>query len=139
MWRSFQLRCRDWLVHTFGEPTAENLPERTHRFVEEAIELAQSVGCSKGDVLTLVDYVYSRPEGERYQEAGGVMLTLASLCSCARIDMINAGEAELARAWTKVEDIRAKQATKPTHSPLPGKSQAEIDAAWRRSTDMIGR
>jgi Skp family chaperone for outer membrane proteins len=30
-----------------------------------------------------------------------------------------AGEIELARVWTKVEQIRAKQAAKPKHSPLP--------------------
>jgi len=29
------------------------------------------------------------------------------------------GETELARVWTKVEKIRAKQAAKPKHSPLP--------------------
>jgi hypothetical protein len=29
------------------------------------------------------------------------------------------GETELARIWTKVEAIRAKQAAKPKHSPLP--------------------
>ncbi|MGT2505727.1 hypothetical protein [Cupriavidus basilensis] len=30
-----------------------------------------------------------------------------------------AGETELARIWAKVEQIRAKQAAKPKHSPLP--------------------
>jgi hypothetical protein len=30
-----------------------------------------------------------------------------------------AGETELARIWTIVEKIRAKQAAKPKHSPLP--------------------
>jgi hypothetical protein len=33
--------------------------------------------------------------------------------------MHQAGEVELARIWTKVEQIRAKQAAKPKHSPLP--------------------
>jgi hypothetical protein len=30
-----------------------------------------------------------------------------------------AGNAELARVWTKIEKIRAKQAAKPTGSALP--------------------
>ena len=30
---------------------------------------------------------------------------------------------ELARIWTKVEQIRAKQAAKPRNSPLPGPSE----------------
>jgi len=29
------------------------------------------------------------------------------------------GEVELNRIWTKVDEIRAKQACKPSHSPLP--------------------
>jgi hypothetical protein len=35
------------------------------------------------------------------------------------LDMNKAGEDELARIWTKVEKIRAKQAAKPTGSALP--------------------
>jgi hypothetical protein len=48
------------------------------------------------------------------------MVTLSALCSCVGIDMADAGETELARVWTKIDQIRAKQATKPKHSPLPG-------------------
>ncbi|MCW2309902.1 hypothetical protein [Rhodobium gokarnense] len=34
--------------------------------------------------------------------------------------MTAAGDAELKRVWTKIDQIRAKQAAKPKHSPLPG-------------------
>ena len=47
------------------------------------------------------------------------MVTLAALCLAHGEDMHAAGETELARIWTKVEAIRAKQAAKPKHSPLP--------------------
>lgn len=47
------------------------------------------------------------------------MVTLAALCLAQGLDMQAAGETELARIWTKVEAIRAKQAAKPKHSPLP--------------------
>ena len=47
------------------------------------------------------------------------MVTLAALCLANALDMHRAGEAELARIWTKVEQIRAKQASKPKGSPLP--------------------
>ena len=47
------------------------------------------------------------------------MVTLAALCLANGIDMHEAGETELARIWTKVEQIRTKQAAKPKHSPLP--------------------
>jgi hypothetical protein len=47
------------------------------------------------------------------------MVTLAALCLAQGIDMHECGETELARVWTKVENIRAKQAAKPKNSPLP--------------------
>jgi hypothetical protein len=47
------------------------------------------------------------------------MVTLAALCLANDLNMHLAGADELARIWTKVEAIRAKQAGKPKHSPLP--------------------
>ena len=47
------------------------------------------------------------------------MVTLASFCLSHGIDMHEAGDTELARVWTKVDAIRAKQASKPTGSALP--------------------
>lgn len=44
---------------------------------------------------------------------------MAAYCLAHGLDMHEAGETELARIWTKVEQIRAKQAAKPRHSPLP--------------------
>jgi hypothetical protein len=49
-------------------------------------------------------------------------VTLAALCSCIDIDEQEAGETELARINVPaiMEKVRAKQAAKPKHSPLPG-------------------
>ena len=47
------------------------------------------------------------------------MVTLSALCLANGLDMHTAAETELARIWTKVVSIRAKQAAKPKHSPLP--------------------
>lgn len=47
------------------------------------------------------------------------MVTLAAFCQAHGINMHEAGEVELARVWTKIETIRAKQAAKPTGSALP--------------------
>jgi NTP pyrophosphatase (non-canonical NTP hydrolase) len=93
--------------------------ERTHRFLEEALELAQASGCSRDEVLALVNYVYGRPEGKVEMEVGGVLVTLAGLCGALKLDMEAAGEAELKRNWDRIELIRAKQASKPHGSPLP--------------------
>lgn len=115
----FQNRVDPWLLACFGREIAYNRVERNHRFLEEALELVQSCGCTAGEAHQLVDYVFGRPEGEKVQEAGGVMITLAALCLAQGIDMDEAGEQELRRIWSKIDAIRAKQAAKPEHSPLP--------------------
>lgn len=115
----FQQRVHPWMMQCFGHMIAGDREERNHRFLEEALELVQSTGCTASEAHQLVDYVYGRPVGEPAQEIGGVMVTLAALCLANALDMHQCGEAELARIWTKVEQIRAKQAAKPKFSPLP--------------------
>ena len=116
---TFQERVQPWLVECFGEEIASDKLERNYRFLEEALELVQATGCTQREAHQLVDYVFGRPVGEPAQEVGGVMVTLAALCLAHRMDMHGAGETELERIWTKVEQIRAKQAAKPKQSPLP--------------------
>jgi NTP pyrophosphatase (non-canonical NTP hydrolase) len=118
----FQHRVAAWMHVCFGEEISADRQERNHRFLEEALELVQACGATKAEALALVDYVYGRPKGEPAQEVGGVLVTLAAHCEAHGIDMENSGETELARVWTKVEQIRAKQAAKPKGSPLPGKT-----------------
>lgn len=108
-----------WLMACFGPEIANDKIERNHRFLEEALELVQACGCTQSEAHQLVDYVYGRSVGNPLQEVGGVMVTLAALCLANGFDMHEAGETELARIWTKIETIRAKQAAKPKHSPLP--------------------
>ncbi|MDG3580390.1 hypothetical protein P7F60_28840 [Rhizobium sp. YJ-22] len=93
--------------------------QRCDRFIEEALELIQSVGIIAERAHALVDYVFSRPIGDPHQEVGGVMVTLAALCMTCGVNLDKAAEDELARIWTKVDAIRAKQAAKPTGSALP--------------------
>ena len=115
----YQLRVDTWMQACFGPEITADTMERNHRFLEEAIELVQANGCTAGEAHQLVDYVFGRPVGERAQEVGGAMVTLAALCTASGLDMMSAAETELARVWTKVDVIRAKQAAKPKHSPLP--------------------
>lgn len=116
---AFQTRVHSWILTCFGYETAVDGIERNHRFLEEAIELVQSTGCTRSEAHQLVDYVFDRPTGDPAQEVGGVMNTLAALCTAHNLDMEKAGEQELSRVWTKIEAIRAKWRTKPKHSPLP--------------------
>lgn len=116
---SFQSRVGQWIQHCFGPTIGADKAERNHRFIEEALELVQSAGCTASEAHQLVDYVYGRPVGDLRQEVGGVMNTLAAFCTAHGIDLDGAAEAELARVWLKSDQIRAKQAAKPKHSPLP--------------------
>lgn len=114
----FQSRVHDWMLACFGEEIATDEIERNHRFLEESLELVQSLGCSKSEAHQLVDYVYSRTSGDPNQECGGVMVTLAALCNARRMSSSSNGDKELARVWDKIHQIREKQAAKPKHSPL---------------------
>lgn len=115
----FQARVQPWMTACFGATIAGDRVERGDRLLEEVFELLQSGGYDQERVMALCGYVWSREVGEPAQEVGGVMVTLAAYCLAHGLDMHAAAETELARVWTKVEKIRAKQAAKPTGSALP--------------------
>lgn len=116
---AYQTQARAWAVTCFGVEDANNLTERAHRVLEEALELAQSLGCTRADAHTLVDYVFNRPTGLVSQEAGGVMLSLSVLCGAAGVNLGWNAISELQRVIFFSETIRKKNAGKPHGSPLP--------------------
>jgi hypothetical protein len=118
----FQGEVDRWMVKCFGREIADDVPERNHRFLEEALELIQANGATREEAHMLVDYVFDRPVGDVAQELGGVMLTLAALSNASRFYMETAGIVELDRVNQPaiIDKVRAKQATKPASSPLPG-------------------
>ena len=115
----FQQRVADWMAACFPPSASLDREERVYRFLEEALELAQSSGCSRKDAHLLVNYVFSRPVGLPELEVGGVMVTLAGLCAAAGIDMNDAANHELERNWARIDAIRRKQANRPVDSPFP--------------------
>lgn len=126
--RPFQYRVVGWALGCFGsEDTADRLM-RTHRFLEEALELAQACGCTKEAAAEVLAYVYGRPTGVVKQEAGGTMVSLAVLCEAFGFSMDEAGETELARVLGKVEEIRVRHAGKPKFGSAV-KTAADADAA----------
>lgn len=133
----FQQRVLEWLMACFSMEVCRDGTERNHRFLEEALELVQSLGCTRSEAHQLVDYVFARPVGEPVQELGGVMVTLAALCFPHDLDMNEAAERELARVWTKIDKIRAKQAAKPKHSPLP-EHLPDVPQTSRGIADIAG-
>jgi hypothetical protein len=126
---AFQARVDEWVLECFPRLARDDKLERADRFIEEALELVQATGYSAERAHALVDYTFRRPAGEAFQEVGGVQTTLAALCNANGLDMAAAAEAELARVWTKIDKIRAKQAAKPTGSALPIASGMETGTA----------
>lgn len=124
---TFQIDVDEWMQACFGEEISSDKTERNHRFLEESLELVQSLGCTASEAHQLVDYVFGRPVGDPEQEVGGVRVTLSALCNANEIVEDMAARQELARIWTVVEKVRAKQAAKPKHSPLPEHSPSP----WR--------
>ncbi len=134
----FQDRVQPWMMACFGSIISGDREERNHRFLEESLELVQACGATQSEAHQLVDYVYGRPVGEKSQEVGGVMVTLAALCLAQGLDMSAAAETELARIWTKVEQIRAKQAAKPKYSPLPEAAPTQPKCGMCNGHGIVG-
>lgn len=126
---TYQERVAAWITACFPASAHENVSERSHRFLEEAVELAQASGCTKEDAQLIVDYVFDRPAGAQEQEVGGVLVTLAALCNALKLTMDDAGDKELARNWERIEAIRRKQASKPAGSPLPQRVESRLHAS----------
>jgi len=113
----FQARVYSWMLRCFGNELSQDRGERNRRFLEEALELVQSLGCTKEQASSLVAYVFDRPSGNPGQEVGGVVVTLAALCQANELDMCSEATKEILR----IEDpqttikIREKQLRKPTN------------------------
>lgn len=117
--RTFQSDVTDWLLECFGPHVVDDRLGRTHRFLEEALELGQAAGCTRDEAIALVEYVYSRPVGQLASEIGGSLVTLAGVAEAHQLDLFDAGEAELAKNYRRIDEIRKKDQRKPTNSPLP--------------------
>lgn len=118
----YQERVTNWLLQCFGPEISGDKTERCFRFTEESLELVQSLGITKEQVLQLVDYTFDRPLGEPNQEVGSVMVTLAALCYAADLNLETCAENEYQRILVKIDKIRAKHFSKPKDvlSPIPG-------------------
>jgi len=101
----------EWFKKVFPDEKYLSKEERTLRFLEESIELAQSLDLPKERAQALLDWVYSRPKGDTGQEVGGVCLTLSVLCSSQNLDVNDLGNAELDRVSRPeiIQQIKSKQ------------------------------
>ena len=105
-------RASAWAAETFG-PIANDPRERALRFVEEAIELAQTQGADRAAVDALASRVYSRPVGDASVEIGQVGFTLLMLAANLGVSVPGATVVEWARVSAISADVwRARHAVK---------------------------
>lgn len=108
-----QIQVKQWAERCFGEAQVASPTQRGLRFLEEAIELYQAVGCDREQAHKLVDFIFDRPVGEPAQEVGGVSVTLLCLCQTLGIDADDAEVAEIDRILSKpAEHFAARNAAK---------------------------
>lgn len=91
----------DWGIRCFGVEHMMNVPIRSLRLGEEAIELMQACKVSRDLAHKLVDTVYGRPVGQVSQELGGVLLTAGVLCEAMNLDLEEVLFTELSRCLEK--------------------------------------
>ena len=118
---TFQSRVAAWCVACFGKKTAEDRGERNWRFLEESMELVQSLGGTAEEAHSLVDYVFNREPGAPKQELGGAVITLAALAAANGLSLHEGAMAELERIERPdiMEAIRKKHVGKQHRSHLP--------------------
>lgn len=107
MTKSRQQLVLEWAVANFG-PVAANPVERAARCVEEAIEVAQSLGLPFDILLKIADRVYKKPVGEISQEIGGLFITMEALAEVVGVNTEACGQREFERVislpkehWTR--------------------------------------
>ena len=108
--------------HALFHDDPTDIEERRNRFAEEVNETLQAFGMTEDEAIELVRYTWSRPVGQPEKEVGAALLTLASLCVVAGIDMAACGEADLEKLQRTetIARIRAKRSTRHGRGPLPG-------------------
>lgn len=117
---TMQQQVDEWMRATFSDAVCRDPIERSYRFMEESVELAQAAGCSHERALELVEYVYGRPQGDTAKEVGDVLITLAALCNTFDIDMDDQFNHQQCENWKNKDRILAKHIRKPIISALPG-------------------
>lgn len=78
-------RALQWAQKTFGD-IALDPRERTLRFLEEAIEVANAMGIEPETVQAVVTRTYERHQGAINREIGQAQLTLELLSKVLKVD-----------------------------------------------------
>lgn len=96
-------RALIWAVEMFGD-IAMDRHERTLRFAEEAIELANAMGLTVHELQAITARVYGRPPGDIPRELGQCQMTLEVLAKALAIDLDQEATKEFYRVRSVPKD-----------------------------------
>lgn len=108
----------DWAQKAFGGEVI-NRRVRAFRFLEEAMELAQTQGLTLEDVYRQANYTFAREVGEVKQEIGGVTLSLYALAENLGISVDGCEADEL---------LRVRGATPADYAKMAAKNALKVQA-----------
>lgn len=115
-YRSASLLALDtdkFLRDAFPENRVVDPKVRAFRFLEEAMELAQSLDVTEEQAADLLHYVFDRPKGDVKQELGGCVMTLVATANALDMDFVTSGFDAITEARDRIPAIRAKDKNKP--------------------------
>lgn len=135
----WQREVLEWAVDKFGE-IARDPRERAMRFVEEAVELAQTQGVTDIDLGRICRRVFTRPAGDAAKEIGQVGMTFEAMAENIGLKVAPLIKAEIERVKTipKEEWQRRHAAKVAVGAALPAPPHI-ADAPSPFPTDWTGR
>lgn len=107
-----QRRSIDWLKEAWPEHPIR-VETRATRFLEEAIELAQTQKISRAAMHELVDFVMDKDVGDVHKELGDANFCLLSLAEALGFDLGVVTNEVINDAYDRIPQIREKSKLKP--------------------------
>lgn len=98
---------RRWSVDTFGPGVTS--AAHAMALVEEAIEVAQVLGISEGQIKQRTEQVYMKPTGLLRQELGGVAVTWAAVVASTDHSPSDVLVSAIQDCWNRQDEIRRKK------------------------------
>lgn len=111
--RQQTVRTADMVIKAWGRESLMDHHYRAKRTLEEAAELAQSLGVTEAESLRIIMYVYSRKVGVPQQELAGTAMALFATAHSLGYDLGGALRDELDRvANLPLDTLQAKHESK---------------------------
>lgn len=114
----YQEEIRLWLQVHIGEDQIKDKLRHVRHLLEEACEVAQSVGMPMELQHAIVHWVSTRPAGHPEKEIGDVAWTAAAVAASLQAPLSQLVKRPPHHTNTSVQEVRRRYSLKPTDSQL---------------------